>query len=317
MEVFYNYLPLFLVFVICGSVHEFCHAWSAFRLGDTTSRDLGRLTLNPLAHIDLFGTVLVPLLTLYVLQVPFGWMRPVPVSPMNFRRIRRDMMIVALAGPYSNLFLAFLGFVALLVVSLTGGTPHVALRFFVYINLLLAFLNLLPVPPLDGSSIVDYIFKPKGGSFHGQGWIGIVLIFALFMFGFRMLWYATDWTFDFVTGLPLVACAGFVLLALTGAVFLVKTRAPERGRIRKGAELSQSKKIYGRAEAVGRKLAKGQLLTDQERRWFDEIRGDRGDSDELCSPLSFSPENDFCGECVNFNRCAVRLIDSMNAKGNA
>jgi hypothetical protein len=186
-----------------------------------------------------------------------------------------------------------------------------ALRFFVYINLLLAYLNLLPVPPLDGSSIVDYIVKPKGRSFHGQGWIGFILILLLFMFGFRFLWYATSWTYDFVMELPVIGCAALALFVVTGAVFLIKTSTPGKRPAKKSTGMTRSMKIYGKAEAVGRKLAEGRPLSNEEQRWLDEIRSDPGDSDDLCSHLSFSPENDFCGECINFNRCAVRLIDSM------
>ncbi|MEZ4485297.1 MAG: site-2 protease family protein [Syntrophotaleaceae bacterium] len=142
-------------------MHEVAHGYVAERLGDPTARMLGRLTLNPLKHLDPFG-----LLVLFL--VGFGWARPVPVNPLNFKRPRRDMIWVALAGPMTNLALAVLSAVALRLLlrwpvdaphlgafQMSFGEPLILMAgFSLYINLLLAALNLLPVPPLDGGRIV-------------------------------------------------------------------------------------------------------------------------------------------------------------------
>ena len=113
-------LALYLIYIFGGSVHELAHAWSAWRLGDDTAKDQGRLTLNPLAHIDLFGTVLVPGMLLYMGAYPLGWMRPVPVDTTRLGKPRRDHLIVSLMGPAANLFLALLGAVVLVAFALTG-----------------------------------------------------------------------------------------------------------------------------------------------------------------------------------------------------
>jgi Zn-dependent protease len=144
------------------SVHEFAHAWSAWKLGDDTAARMNRMTLNPTSHIDLVGTILVPLFS----PIPFGWAKPVPVDPTRFRRdvyMGTGMAITASAGPVSNLLLAaacavlyglFLRFAPGMV---DFGT---AARFFlvkmVELNAALALFNMLPVPPLDGSRIVDW-----------------------------------------------------------------------------------------------------------------------------------------------------------------
>jgi len=138
-------------------LHEVAHGYVAERLGDPTARMLGRLTLNPLKHIDPFGLVVLFL-------VGFGWARPVPVNPLNFKRPRQDMVWVALAGPFTNLILAGISAVALrlllMLPQLGGGVlsfikPLILMAgFSLYINLLLAALNLLPVPPLDGGRVV-------------------------------------------------------------------------------------------------------------------------------------------------------------------
>jgi len=146
--------------ILSLTVHEYAHAWAAFRLGDDTASRAGRFTLNPLAHVDPIGTILLPLL-----QVPFGWARPVPVNPARFRpgvRMSTGMALTAAAGPLSNLLLAVLlttAYGLLLryapdLVALRGGLGQL-LVLMIYLNVNLALFNLLPVPPLDGSRIVD------------------------------------------------------------------------------------------------------------------------------------------------------------------
>ena len=137
-----------LVFSLC--FHEFSHGYMAYRLGDHTAARNGRLTLNPLAHLDPIGSLMI-------LFVGFGWAKPVPVNPANFSNPRTDMMKVALAGPASNLVLAFLAGMILRFVNITeimiGETFIQIIYFFMYINIALAVFNMLPVAPLDGSQI--------------------------------------------------------------------------------------------------------------------------------------------------------------------
>ncbi|MEE2708840.1 MAG: site-2 protease family protein, partial [Gemmatimonadota bacterium] len=137
-------------FIFALTFHEFAHAWSANKLNDPTAKNEGRLTLNPLVHLDPVGTIM-----LFV--VGFGWARPVPVNPRNLQNPRQDMMWIALAGPCSNVLLAFaLGW----LYYNTAPTSEMMsiframLQFGVYINLVLCFFNLLPIPPLDGSRII-------------------------------------------------------------------------------------------------------------------------------------------------------------------
>jgi len=143
--------------IVLGSltVHEAAHAWSADRLGDPTARMLGRLSLNPIVHIDPIGTILLPLVAVFSNLPIIGWAKPVPVNVGRLRNPRRDFMLVAAAGPASNLLLALLGAIAIRVGLgpdvLTSGHPLVQL---VLINVLLALFNLVPVPPLDGGNVL-------------------------------------------------------------------------------------------------------------------------------------------------------------------
>lgn len=159
--------PTYIIAILVAiAVHEWAHAWSAHLLGDDTAKWEGRLTLNPLAHIDPLGALLF-------LTVGFGWAKPVPVNPLHLKRPKRDMAIVALAGPVSNLVLAFLAYAALVLLYgdhpaafgdvVTGllGEESVGERMLelillssVMVNLGLMAFNLLPVPPLDGSNIL-------------------------------------------------------------------------------------------------------------------------------------------------------------------
>ncbi len=189
------------------SVHEFAHAWSAYRLGDDTAARMGRLTLNPLAHADLLGTIILPLL-----GVPFGWAKPVPVNPARFRRdvsMGTGMMITAAAGPVSNLILAvacsvLFGLAARLAPALIAfDTPSRALLVsMISLNVVLALFNLIPVPPLDGSRIVDgflpHRLRPAWESFTR---IGPFLLLAVFWFGGRLIAGPTNAVMDLLQGL--------------------------------------------------------------------------------------------------------------------
>jgi Zn-dependent protease len=145
--------------LLAVTVHEVAHGWVADRLGDPTARMLGRLTLNPLPHIDPFGALAFVL-------AGFGWAKPVPVNARNLRHPRRDMALVAAAGPLSNFLLAFVGLVALQLVVRADmpaffGEPLIGILRYVYVfNLGLAIFNLIPLPPLDGGHFLPYFLPP-------------------------------------------------------------------------------------------------------------------------------------------------------------
>ncbi|GJM06532.1 MAG: peptidase M50 [marine bacterium B5-7] len=157
-------IPLIFAIVF----HEVAHGYAAYKLGDPTAKMLGRLSLNPAKHIDPIGTLLVPMFLLFSGGFLFGWAKPVPVTERNLRKPRRDGMIVALAGPLANILMAIVwaGLFKLLSVSVTGLTPRMEMFLGmcaagISLNLVFAVLNLLPIPPLDGSRILAGLLPPR------------------------------------------------------------------------------------------------------------------------------------------------------------
>jgi len=191
--------------------HEYAHGYAALRQGDRTAHDLGRLTFNPVKHIDPFMTVLLPLITWMSGGFIFGGAKPVPVDPRNYRHYRRGDIIVSLAGIVTNLVLAAV--CALLIVPL-GMLGHAApsmmpslailqemMRAGVLFNLILAFFNLLPIPPLDGSHVAKHLLPPAWGMRYAQlGRFGFVIVLLFLTVGQRWLaiWMAPASTLNAV-----------------------------------------------------------------------------------------------------------------------
>jgi Zn-dependent protease len=143
-------------------LHEIAHGYVAYLLGDPTAKDRGRLTLNPLAHIDLWGTILMPALLLFASggAFAFGYAKPVPINPYLMRKVsmRNGLLLTGIAGPLTNIALAIVSAIVYRVLGVIPGMPDIVLLlfyYFAYINLVLAFFNLIPIPPMDGSRVVQ------------------------------------------------------------------------------------------------------------------------------------------------------------------
>ena len=191
----------FGVLLISLTLHEAAHAWTADKLGDPTARMLGRVSLNPLVHIDWIGTVLLPIIAAVSGLPLIGWAKPVPVNTRNLRNPRRDFMIIAAAGPISNLLQAFAAAAVLraTVGQVTGsdiGPLGTALFFAVYINLLLAFFNLIPVPPLDGGNVLLGLLPSRLAFSYGQlRQYGFIVLYALMFTGLASRWISPPTNF--------------------------------------------------------------------------------------------------------------------------
>ncbi len=192
-------VPVLLFSVIA---HEYAHGYAALKQGDTTALMLGRLTFNPVKHIDPFMTVLLPVILYFTTGVALGGAKPVPVNPRNYRNFKRGDIIVSLAGVFTNLVLAVacmlvfpvLGLVGRLAIGLepSFGILQAMMVLGIQLNLLLIAFNLIPIPPLDGSHVMKYLLPPAWSlRYQRVGFLGIILLVLLMRFapGFLNWWF--------------------------------------------------------------------------------------------------------------------------------
>lgn len=160
-------------------IHEVSHAFAAYALGDDSAKRAGRLSFNPKKHIDIFGTIILPLLLWFSAGFIFGYAKPVPFNPYNFKNLKRDSGLTALAGPASNVLIAIL---LSIFFHLSGGVPvlQYILSYVIFLNLLLAFFNLIPVPPLDGSKVLGMVLTDQAYfKWTAQERKGMIYLFAI------------------------------------------------------------------------------------------------------------------------------------------
>lgn len=190
---------LIVILVVSVILHELSHGYMADFLGDPTARLQGRLTLNPLSHIDPIGSIVVPLVTYALGGFAFGWAKPVPYNPYNLKDKRRGEFLIALAGPASNLLIALVFGTVLRFTAMDAGTPFItAVSYIVIVNIILAIFNLIPLPPLDGSKILFSFLPSQYGRFRqalesaGPVWI-IVIVFFLWEFVYPLIPLVFRW----------------------------------------------------------------------------------------------------------------------------
>jgi len=190
---------LYFVVIISAVFHEYCHGWMANFLGDPTAKYAGRLTLNPLRHIDVMGTVVIPLFLLFFLGGFIGWAKPVPYNPYNLRDQRFGSTKVALAGPGANFSIALIFGLAVRFLPMEGMLL-VLLSWIIYINIFLGLFNLIPLPPLDGSKVlIDFFPQSNILRILSQSSMGIFLAVIL---AIMFLPYLSDGIYYLIAGQP-------------------------------------------------------------------------------------------------------------------
>ncbi len=197
-----------LVLLFSVMIHEISHGFAALKLGDTTARDQGRLTLNPLKHLDPFGSVILPIMLSIISGGTFvlGWAKPVPYNPFNLKNPRTGAAIIGAVGPASNLLLAIIfGLILRLLFPLINipiiSSLIILLNFVVYINVLLAVFNLVPLPPLDGSNILFALIPDSWMEFRNLlNRYGFWMLIVFMFFGFQLILPIIGSIFHLLTG---------------------------------------------------------------------------------------------------------------------
>lgn len=200
-----------IVLIFSVMVHEISHGYMAERLGDPTARFMGRLTLNPMSHIDPFGSILLPFLLYYASAgaFVFGWAKPVPYDPRNLKDPKRGAGLIALAGPLANIALAAIFGLILRLLRLSAGEGEMPLESLmstiVLVNVALAVFNLVPLPPLDGSKVLFALLPPSESWYRAMHLLeryGMFLLILFIFFGFHLIVPIMQVLYTFLAGRP-------------------------------------------------------------------------------------------------------------------
>lgn len=192
------FLFVVVALIMSATFHEYMHGFAANQLGDPTAKNAGRLSLNPIKHLDLVGSILIPL-ALVIMNSPFlfGWAKPVPYNPNNLRDKKWGDALVSLAGPMGNLILAVLFAIVMHLIVPTSPLAQLIAQV-ILINLVLMIFNLIPIPPLDGSKILASFlpYKLRNKLLYMDTRLSMILVFVLAFFGFNLIWPVVIWIFN-------------------------------------------------------------------------------------------------------------------------
>ena len=196
-------IPIFTIIVLIFSaiVHEYMHGWMANELGDPTAKNMGRLTLNPLVHLDLWGSVVLPIFLYFSTGFVFGYAKPVPYNPFNLRDPKYDPVKVALAGPLSNLALAIFFGLFIRFVPIGNEVLIALLGLIVQINLILFVFNIIPLPQLDGSRVIfPFLPRPLQEFYAKAEAFGMIIALAFVIFAFPIVFVFVEFLYKLIVG---------------------------------------------------------------------------------------------------------------------
>jgi Zn-dependent protease len=318
-------------FIIAGSLHEYAHAFSAFVLGDDTARMNGRMTLNPAAHVDVWGTIVFPLIGAVSGLPVIGWMKPVPVNPNHFRKPSRDDALCAFAGPFSNLLQASFIIIVIklfqMIVYAAGLSSNIVmitiyefLMIYFTTNICLMIFNLFPIPPLDGSWILRHFipdeWKDRFDSFSRYGFIILYLLVVSRAFSilFNPLVDTVESVFItlmntnlFLVSLPFILLTGITLYFLRDEVTLFLHRIKHRSTlsILRGEKKEQSPVLE---PATG---TDDSLYSRQSEEYINEAKA--RSAWKTCDMSLFDKQRDICIKCDNYVKCLSKSLREKNA----
>lgn len=350
-KIFRTLVPFFC-FVIAGSLHEFAHGLTAYLLGDDTAKRERRLTINPIAHIDPWGTIFLPLLAAFTSIPVLGWMRPVPVNSLNFKKNGKGMAITSFAGPYSNLLQALSGFILLTLYRLgleslfpiTRFSPWIEMFFYNYvsINLMLMFFNLLPFPPLDGGWILRHFLPLNGKMKYDRLYpYGIFFLYFFVLFGFGKIFSVlSQLLLLLLTSIKEIHWAlSFAPLFLSFvpiAIFFFHTRKefgtasvnrkPKKTKKNKHQKLqtplassieagNNDSAQEEKAIQLYQRLIENHPFRNEDQSIIETLRTLlQPPKGELCPDTDFLYSDSYCKNCDRYAHCLLRAIDKIRNK---
>lgn len=309
------------IFIVAGSIHELAHALSAWWLGDPTARDEGRITLNPLRHVDPVGTIIFPIVLTLTAGIGFGWMKPVPVLPYNLRKPDRDMAIIAFAGPFSNLIQGLLAILVLRVFSITDPDLHKVIGIYAVMNFILMGFNLLPVFPLDGDKVIR-IFLPERWreKFDQYAHFGFLVFAVILISGVTKYWIRPFIKLmQFIASLDLGIIVGIAAASFVPVLLLFFKRETKKGFRKKVERITEIPEEAGLIKENARKASfvkkvrdaaeKGLVLPDKDQREFSDLRGAKiNEAAAVCPPVDFDMDDRYCLSCAQYPGCLAREL---------
>lgn len=320
-------------FILAGSIHEFSHAFANYMLGDNTAKNMGRLTINPVKHIDLFGTIIMPLFIAVTGFPVFGWMKAVPFNPNNFKNYSKGAAISAFAGPLSNMVQAGFALIIIRIATLIGGgMPGIIFQIlyqYYYINILLMAFNLLPCPPLDGGWILHHFLpndaKPYFEKYKQYGrfvllgllWTGLLQILLGPVYSgaglLLSLVLRNNILFSFI---PFLLAVGIVFFLLKSEIFRLYKKNKKELEIKSlRAKKNTENKVKGKLIEAGLSLeGKGIKLLEKIDNSIEIDMDDiqtikllkeksEDNINNICALADFKSGDDYCRHCDEFSKC--------------
>jgi len=329
-------------FMLAGSIHEWAHAFSAYIMGDRTASDSGRMTISPAAHVDLLGTIIFPLFRALSGIPVIGWMKSVPVNPLNFRNPSKELALTAAAGPLSNLVQASVSIVLIKIIYVIAGLTNSAFLGSLYefftlyyiINVSLFLFNLLPIPPLDGSKILRHGLSAENQiKFDRLSRYGGILLYVLLYAGFfslilgPLIRQAYSILFLFLSLKLYYAFIPLILMLLLSALLYLPYRKniPAFQGFHKGSRAGepalkmfekQVSRTRNRNESLKKtaimlleKKREGNLNTFIDSKLLRRIESGMDSFSRLCLNRTINPEEERCLDCTYYANCLMRELE--------